>query len=120
MSTTTTSIYFLITLILISHTYGIHNFRKDTTLVETKNQISPEEQEATNRAIKFYPNFKFHEDEDYFPQSIETFPIDWTGVKMYDKTENVQFGDFKGTTYNANAPIYASYLKNSDGSFYLT
>ena len=122
----TKNIYFLIGLLLFSHAFGIQNIRKenDSNFVEIKesseSQLSAAEQEAKTRALKFYPNFKFHEDEKYFPQSIESFNINWSGVAMYDKTEHVEFGNYKGTTYKSNAPIYVSYKKNSDNSFYLT
>jgi len=94
------------------------NFVEAKETSETK--ISAAEQEAKTRALKFYPNFKFHEDEKYFPQSIESFNINWSAATMYEKTAQVEFGDYKGTTYNSNAPIYVSYKKNSDNSFYLT
>jgi len=65
---------------------------------------------------KYLPVVYIHSSEQYFPAAIEWFNLDWSTTTMQD-VNAVITSNYKGpSSYQSNAPIYASFLQNSDGS----
>jgi len=65
---------------------------------------------------KYQPVVYIHSSEQYFPAAIEWFGLDWSTTTMQDANAVIT-SNYKGpSSYQSNAPIYASFLQNSDGT----
>jgi hypothetical protein len=90
---------------LIASTFA--NFLQQTVITESQ---------ARDLATKFRPIFRFSEDEQYWPSSIEDFKIDWTQATGTGNDSFVTY-DFKGPAeFNEHAPVYSSVVPNDDGT----
>jgi len=74
------------------------------------------ESTARDLMIKYQPVVYIHSSEKYFPAAIEWFNLDWSTTTMKDSNATITSSYQGPSSYQSNAPIYASILQNSDGT----